>query len=404
MNVPQDELERAVREAFSRQAAMSRAPAHDPAHAAIRHANRIQRRRALAGMSLAAVVIVVVSAGAMHLGDDQPPTGSTVVIGEPDPVPDGSRTAVPPPTGPDTEAALAEVDLVLGETIATAQGRRVNVSGAGGVERAHRLADGRGWLAVGAPTLSGRMLWAVTPTGTAQVLLAGADEIVLDRQGQQVAWKQGTVLASSRIVNGELTGTVRAEAPTEAVPLRYVDNAVLVRLAPDRPGHVLWRVRPGPLDTGTDRASTHVFGPLLDGRLVGEVTTGTSQRPCLTLLDPAQGLVPAQPDCGPELRGDGLGAVSPDGRWLLANGRSGGQESALLVDLTQLGPSAEVRPAGPQMTGSVAWFTSDRAYYADITGGLVRVDVDRVRASRPAAPVALPGLLAGQRPVVVTGG
>ncbi|MDG4793551.1 hypothetical protein [Micromonospora sp. WMMD1082] len=396
--MPLTELEGAVREVFSRQVAAPRAVAGDPASAVIRRANRIQRRRSLTGLSLAAAAIVLVSAGGMHLRDGPP--GGSVVIGEPDESPAVTRTM--PPPGPDTESPVAEVDLVLGRTIATAQGRRVPLLGAGVVERAHRLTDGRGWLAVGAPTMAGRFLWAVAPDGAAQVLLAGADEIVLDREGRQVAWKQGTELAAAGIVNGELVATVRAEAPAEAVLLRFVNNAVLVRLAPDRPGHVLWRRNPGPLDRGGDRASVRVFDALPDGRLVGEVARGAGQPACLTLLDPTRDLVPAQPECGPELDGDGRGSVSPDGRWLLVNGRSGGQHSALLVDLERLEPSAEVRRAGPAMTGTVAWSAPDTAYYA-AAGDLLRFSVDRAGASRPAARVALPSVAAGEPPVVVSG-
>ncbi len=205
------------------------------------------------------------------------------MIGDPDQRPLVERVTAPP--GPDTAAPIAEVDLLIDDSIATAQGRRVPLLGIGEVERVHRLTDGRGWLAVGAPTLAGRFLWAVAADGTAQVLLAGADEIVLDAEGRQVAWKQGTVLAVAGIVDGELADTVRAEAPAEAVPLRFVNGAVLVRLAPDRPGHVLWPLRPGSLDLGGDRASTHIFGALPDGRLVGGTTPGVGLPTCLTLLD-----------------------------------------------------------------------------------------------------------------------
>ncbi|MBX7269266.1 hypothetical protein KIF24_26770 [Micromonospora sp. Llam7] len=401
VNVPSDELEGAVREALSRRVAIARAVPGDAAGAAIRRANRIQRRRTLAGVSLAAVAIVLVGAGSIQLRANQPPAGGAVMIGDPDRPPVGTRS-IPP--GPDTETPLAEVDLVFGETIATAQGRRVPLHGTGVLERAHRLTDGHGWLAVGAPTLVGRFLWSVGPDGTAQVLLAGADEIVLDREGRQVAWKQGTVLAAAGIVNGELAGTVRAEAPAEAMPLRFVDGAVLVKLASDRPGHVLWRLSPGPLDQGTDRASLRVFDALPDGRLVGEVAAGPGQPACLTVLDPARNLAPAQPDCGPRLGGDGQGTVSPDGRWLLVNGHSGGQDAALLVDLGRLDPSAEVRRAGPAMVGTAVWSAPDTAYYADSSGGLVRVAVDRAVADRPARPTALPGLSGGEIPVVVSGG
>ncbi|WBB56380.1 hypothetical protein [Verrucosispora sp. WMMD573] len=386
---------------LSRRAAVTRAVATDPAGAAIRRANRMQRRRTLAGVGLAVLAIVVVSGGSLHLRDNRPPASGTVVIGDPDQRLLVDRT-IPPP-GPDTAPPLAEVDLLIDGSIATAQGRRVPLLGTGEVERAHRLTDGHGWLAVGAPTLAGRFLWAVAADGTAQVLLAGADEIVLDAVGRQVAWKQGTVLAAAGIVNGELATTVRAEAPAEAVPLRFVNGAVLVRLTPDRPGHVLWPLSPGPLAQGADRASTHIFGALPDGRLVGEISPGAGSPACLTLLEPARDLRPSQPDCGPETAGDGRGAVSPDGRWLLVNGRSAGEDSALLVDLARLETSTGV-PAGPPMTDTVVWSRPDTAYYADAAGGLVRLSVDRATAGRPAAPNALPGLPAGELPVVVSGG
>ncbi|WP_203990703.1 hypothetical protein [Micromonospora lutea] len=399
--MPPSDLEGALREMLSRRAAVPRPVTADPAGAAIRRANRIQRRRTLTGMGLAVATIVAVGAGNLHLRDDRPPTGGTVVIGDPD-LPPLVKSTIPPP-GPDTAPPIAEVDLLIGGSIATAQGRRVPLHGTGTVERAHRLTDGRGWLAISAPTLAGRFLWAIAADGTAQVLLAGADEIALDEDGRQVAWKQGTVLAAAGIVNGELAAIVRAEAPVEAVPLRFVNGAVLVRLVPDDPGHVLWSPRPGPLDPGGDRASSHIFGALPDGRLVGGVTPGAGLPACLTLLDPARDLTPVRPECGPELLGDGRGAVSPDGRWLLVNGRSAGEDSALLVDLAKLDTSG-VRPAGPAMTGTVVWSAPDTAYYAAANGGLVRVAVDQVAAGRRAAPTVLPDLPAGELPVVVSGG
>ncbi|NLU80773.1 hypothetical protein HCA58_20890 [Micromonospora sp. HNM0581] len=402
LDVPPTELEAALRQMMSRRAAMARATAVDPAGAAIRRARRIQRRRALTGSGLALVTIAIVGVGILQLLDNLPPGGATVVIGDPDHRPLVDRAV--PSSGPETGPALAEVDLLIGGSIATAQGRWVPLLGTGEVERVHRLADGGGWLAVGAPTVAGRFLWVVAADGTTQVLLAGADEIVLDGEGRQVAWKQGTVLAAAGIVDGELADTVEAEAPAEAVPLRFVDGAVLVRLAPDHPGHVLWSLRPGPLEQGVDRASTQIFGALPDGRLVGQITPGAGLPACLTLLDPDQALAPSRPDCGPELPGSGRGAVSPDGRWLLVNGHSEGEDSALLVDLTTLDPSTEVRPAGPPMSGTVVWRAPDTAYYTDVTGGLVRVAVDRVTAGGPATPTALPDVPAGESPVVVSGG
>ncbi|MFV2103327.1 hypothetical protein [Micromonospora sp. LOL_024] len=400
--MPQNELEDAVRKALSGRVAAPPALTGDIASAVIGRANRIQRRRAAAGISLAAVVIVLVSVGSVQLSADRPPVGGSLAIGEPDPPPAVTRTVSSP--GPNTMTPFAEIDLVLGETIVTAQGRMVPLLGTGVVERAHRLTGGSGWLAVGEPTIAGRALWAVRPDGTSQVLLAGADEIILGPEGKRVAWKQGTVLAAAGIVNGELVDTVRAEVPAEVVPQRFVDGAVLVRLAPDRPGHALWGPMPGPLDQGTDRVSTRIFDVLPDGRLVGEVAVGTGRPSCLTILDPEQGLAPAGSDCGPELGGDGRGSASPDGRWLLVNGRSEGEDSALLVDLSRFDPSAEVRPVGPAMTGTVVWSSAGTAYYTDTAGELIRVAVDQVGASRPATPVTLPELPSRELPVVVSGG
>ncbi|GGM25875.1 hypothetical protein GCM10011608_08290 [Micromonospora sonchi] len=402
LNVGQNELEHAVREVLVRQAATPRVPAGDPATAIIRRANRIQRCRTAAGTSLAAMVVVLATAAAMQLSGERPPAGGTVVIGEPDLESTVTGAPTSPTTSPDTKTPFADVDLVLDATIATAQGRRIALVDTGRVERAHRLADNRGWLVIGPPSLAGRYLWAVAPDGTARVLLGGADEIVLDEEGQQVAWKQGTALAVARVVNKELITTVRAEAPAEAVPLRFVGGAVLVRLAPGRPGHVLWRLQPGQLDPGTDRVSTRIFGTLPDGRLVGEVTGESPGHTCVIVLNPA-GLAPTGSKCGPELGGDGPGAVSPDGRWLLVNGRSGRQERVVLVDLRRLDPSVDPVPAGPAATGEVIWSAPGTAYYADAAGRLVRMDVDRVTAGRPADPLVIAGLPDGIRPVVVSG-
>ncbi|RUL92573.1 hypothetical protein [Verrucosispora sp. FIM060022] len=403
MNVEQDGLERAVREELSRRAAMPHATVPDPADAVIRRAKRIQRRRAVTGMSFAAVAMVMVSAGATQLGQEPPPNGTRVVIGEREQPPEVTWTPTVPAPSPANGTPLAEVDLVLGEAIATAQGRRVSIAGVGRIERAHRLADGRGWLVVSAPGLAGRFLWAVSPTGAVQVLLAGADEIVVDAEGHQVAWKQGSVLASARIINGELSPAARAEVPAEAMPLRIVEGAVLVRLAPDRPGHALWRLHPGVFEPGTDRSTSRIFGALPDGRLVGEVVTGTAT--CLTLLDPAGGLAPTGPECGPRLDGDGLGSVSPDGRWLLANGRSDDGDKALLVDLARLDRSVKPVVAGPAISGAVAWSTPSTAYYhADTVDRLARVDVDRATKGASPTLIALTGWPPDQPPVVVSHG
>ena len=54
------------------------------------------------------------------------------------------------------------------------------------------------------------------------------------------------------------------------------------------------------------------------------------------------------------------------------------------------------------MTGAVVWSDETRAPpTSTATGELVRVDVDQVRAGKPASPAPVPGVPAGERPILV---
>ncbi|MEV6370346.1 hypothetical protein AB0L86_26020 [Micromonospora musae] len=410
-HVTQDELERAVRETFAQQVAAPRPGTADPAGAAIRRARRTQRKRTTTGLALAAVATVAVSAGIVQLGDvtrrpTQPPT---VVLGDPsnqvrpEPLPSGTGGVDVPPVAPD-----AGPDVLFAGAILGADGERVAVAGIGPAERAQRLPENAGWLVIGAPTTAGRTLWAVPRDGTPQVLLDGADAITVATDGRQVAWRDGDEIAAAGLVRTQLIAPVRTPAPAGAVPVGFVGNAVLVRLDPARPGHALWSPATAPLDTGVDRITLNVYGALPDGRLVGQVSSKGTDQPCLALLDPSRTLTPIETACGPTLSRDGLGAVSPDGRWLLLNGESGKKAGALLVDVARIGVTSPGSPlvaghAGPPLTGSVAWNAVDEAAYIDESGKLVRLTAGRVHVGEAGAAVAVPGADAANRPVVVTG-
>ncbi|MFC4020735.1 hypothetical protein ACFOW4_22715 [Micromonospora sp. GCM10011542] len=401
--VRRDEMEEAVRETLSRRVAVARPLVADPAGQAIRRAKRIRRRRTAAGLALAATATVVVSAGMVQLdGDSGRPATPTVVIGDPyasgRPVPTAS-VAGPEPV----PSARAAVDLIVGTTLTGADGGRLDLPGVGRAERAHQLPDQSGWLVVGAPAAAGRSLWVVQRDGLVQVLLAGAAAITVATDGRQVAWRDGPDLLVAGVVGTQLIGPVRTPVPATAVPVGFVGDSVLVRIDRTNPGYVLWRPGAGNLRSGTDRGTLNVYGSLPDGRLIGQVMAGTPPRPCLAVLDPTRNLRPQRTGCGALLSQDGAGGVSADGRWLLANGRAGQAESALLIDLNRLGPDTPVVPAGPTVTGAVAWPTGSDAAYVDAAGGLVRVAVDRVLAGEPASAVPVAGAGQGQRPVVVTG-
>ncbi|MEV1316180.1 hypothetical protein AB0J14_08850 [Micromonospora arborensis] len=395
-----DELEGAVRDTLSRQVALARPLGVDPAGQAIRRANRIRRRRTAAGLALAAVATVLLSAGMAQLGAETGRDGKPiVVIGDPDPsvgpIPTASVPGVDP--SPGTPAAR-----LSSETLVSADGRRLVLPDVGPAERAQPLPGGDGWLVVSTPSTAGRSLWVVQNDGLVQVLLAGAGPIVLAPDSRQVAWRDGSDLLVAGLIGTQLIAAARTPAPTDAEPVRFVGDSVLVRLDPADAGHTLWRPAVGQLPGAVDHQSLNVYGKLPDGRLVGQIATTGPGRTCLAVLDPTH-LTPRQTGCGPDLSQDGVGGISADGRWLLVNGRVGKASRALLVDLWRLGANTKAVSAGPPMTGPVVWSDDSHASYLDGTGDLVRVDVGRVRAGKPASPTPVPGVPAGDRPVLVTG-
>ncbi|MFI6779607.1 hypothetical protein [Micromonospora sp. NPDC050276] len=394
-----DELEGAVRETLSRQVALARPLSADPAGQAIRRANRIRRRRTGAGLALAAVISVLLSAGMAQLGAETARDGSPiVVIGDPDP----SNRPLPTASNPGSDPAPDPSTSLLGsETLVSADGRRLVLPEVGPAERAQPLANGRGWLVVGAPSAAGRSLWVVQDDGLVQVLLAGAGSIVLAADSQQVAWRDGGDLLVAGVVGTQLIGAVRTPAPAPAEPVRFVGDSVLVRPDPADAGHTLWRPGAGPLPEAVDQKSLNIYGRLPDGRLVGQVAATDPGRTCLAVLTPTRYLDPVRTGCGLDVSRDGIGGISPDGRWLLVNGWIGKASRSLLVDLQRLGATATAVAAGPPMTGVIVWSNDSHASYLDGTGELVRVDVGKVRAGKPASPAPVPGVPAGDRPVLV---
>lgn len=406
LDVTRDELERAVRETFSRQVAVPRPLAADLAGVAIRRAARIRRRRVLAGTALAGLATVLASVSMVQLNERSgPPATQTVVLGDPNgasgmPAPDPVPSTGP--TGPEPRAA---VDLVVGDILSTARNRRIALTGIGPVDQVQGLPDEGGWLVVSAPTAAGRTLLAVRPDGGIQRLLAGARAIALAADGRRVAWRDGDQLSVAALAGTQLVAATSTPAPGAAVPAGFAGDAVLVRLDPARPGYALWRPTAGPPTTGAGQDVLAVHGALPDGQLVGLVSAGTPRRPCLALLDPAQGLAATRTACGPALDADGPGGVSTDGRWLLLNGRTGTPASptALLVDLATLARTPVARPAGPPVAGAVSWTSAGTAWYADGHGGLVQVRADRVLAGEAARPTPVAGGWLGPKLVVVTG-
>ncbi|MET8906637.1 hypothetical protein [Micromonospora sp. NPDC004551] len=394
----EDELERALRQTLAGRVATSRPLSADPAGAALRRARRTARRRTLTGLALAGVATVLVTTGMAQLGG---PTGHggtpTVVLGDPDgfsPSPLPTATSPAPGRGP----VRAELDLIIGSSLDTSGGERRELTGVSGVERAQRVPDYGGWLVTSAATPAGRTLWWVPPNGSEpQVMLTGADAVVVSADGRQVAWRDGAELAAAGVVGGQLVAGSRTAAPEGAVPIGFAGDAVLIR-QPDHGGVSVWRRSAGGTPGRANRDVLTVYGTLPDGRVVGLVSAGSPRQPCVALLDPARDLTPVRTGCGPAVATDGLGGISADGRWLLLNAA---RRNALLVDLAGLGGAAATHPAGPAVAGSVAWTRSGAALHVDATGGLVRVRPDRVLAGERPTAYALDGVAPDERLVVV---
>ncbi|MFI2709358.1 hypothetical protein ACH495_04400 [Micromonospora sp. NPDC018662] len=396
--VGEDELERALRETLSRRVDTPAPRRADPAGEVLRRARRAGRRRALTGLALAGVATVLVTTGMAQLSGPGGRDGTpTVVLGDPPGLSVSPLPTAPTPVyrpGP----VRAELDLLVGDKLDTSGGQRRELTGVGGVERAQRIHDGEGWLLTSTATAAGRTLWWVSADGGApQVMLAVADAVAVSADGRQVAWRDGTDLVAAGVVAGQLIAPSRVAAPPGVVPVGFTGDDVLIS-QPDRGGMSIWRRAMGGVPGTANPDVRAVYGTRPDGRLVGLVTTGSARQPCVALLDAARGLTPTRTGCVAGLAADGLGGVSPDGRWLLANGTG---RTALLIDLADPAASPAAHPAGPPLAGAVAWTRAGVALHVDAAGGLVRVKPSRVLAGERPTPSTLDGMAPGQRPVVV---
>ncbi|WP_422753471.1 hypothetical protein [Micromonospora sp. WMMD708] len=386
-------LEQALRETLVQRVAVPHRLPVDPAGVALGRARRARRRRTVAGLALAGVATALVTGGMTQLGGQADrPTTPTVVLGDPRGV--ASLSAGPVAPAPPRQPADGGVDLIVAGTLVTAAGQRYEL-GVGPVERAQRLPDHSGWMLTGAVTAAGRTLWVVPAGGEPRALLAGADEIALSPDGRQVAWRDDGRLFAAGIVAGQLVALVTGP-PADAVPVRLVGDRVLLR-AGSAGGHRWWRPTPGGSPGPVAPDVLDVYGTRPDGRLVARVRAGA--RSCLAVLAPD--LIPATTRCAPTPATDGRGAVSPDGRWLLVNGRVAGADGAVLVDLTGTDPPA--RTAGPLIDGGVTWTDTRTAEYVDRDGALVRLRPAEALAGQRATPTPVAGVGDGVRPVLVTG-
>jgi len=404
------QLERSLRETFAQQSAVPPVCV-DPAGSVIRRGRRIQRRRGVLGATLVAVATVAVSA--LSIQFTAPGGGSTgpAFAGNPlaGPVDASPGVGAATPAAPRIEPP--PVDVVVGTHLHSVSGRLIDLANVGTVVAARRSGDA--FLVVTAAAGYGSTLWVVREDDAPNAVLPAVDEIVLAPDGSRVAWRDGDRMSVAPVAEGRLGTAVQSGAPAGGRLTSFLGAGVL--LARGRPGGVndgydVWWPARGTHGAAWSESVTSVYGLLPDGRTaVGQVQVGAEKRPCLALLAADGGLAPIRTTCALQLTPAGHGAVSPDGRWLIVNGRPADSARAsdpgraTVVELDEVFDGRPVvRTAEFVLADDVVWTAADTLLHVGPDGDLIRVTVSRVSGGGKIElnRVAVPGANAGARMIL----
>ncbi len=407
-------LEEELRDSLARYAEQLPAPRRDPGKLAehvIRRARRIRRRRRWVGMSTTAAFVLLVGSALIYLPPGHGPAAPAAPVVAVPSVPTLLSPAAELPWITD-EGAPAKlhgqtrvvpklpVDLVADDRLMTADGSSIDVSFAGEVSQAYRLAEG--WLVVGVPNAAARSsVWLVRAPDERQVLLSGVAGVAFDPARRRMAWRAGAKVFLATVDGGGLGKQLRsASVAGSAAPAGFVAGAVLIARGAAG-GYDLWWPESGAYQEAWAKTAVTMYGGLADGRTaVGQVLAdpaaeagGASkgERRCLALFgvrtvsagsrSRTQPLVesPLKTVCGLGLGSRSPGWVSPDGRWLL----TGADDHTVLVDLAQLSVQPRVLSQGLPSVGGVAWL-DDQTVVLTVGSGraVMRLRLDGLRAKQ----------------------
>jgi hypothetical protein len=274
------------------------------------------------------------------------------------------------------------VDVLAADRLVTTAGESIDLSFAGTVRRAYRVAGG--WLVVGS---GGSSLWFVSLGGHPQAVLSKVDSLAVAPDGQRLAWRSGELLSYGVVNAGSVTVKRRTIIADQGIPVGFAGGGVLLSRGGGWFGgyDVWWPDRGDYLPTWYPSAVA-VYGTLADGHTVAaQVLTridapgGTVRRWCLALLDAAAGLTLRRTLCDLGLTAQSSGAVSPDGRWLVADAAG----RAVLVDLSAFA-NGQVRTvsAGPALEGEPAWLDRQTVIHPVASGTLVQLRVGELETRR----------------------
>lgn len=395
-----DSLEDRVRRSLAR-AAGEVTPRSEFAERAIRRGRRIRRRQAAVGLLTVVVATALAGGGAALV---RGPSGSPLVLDTS--VPELSVDLAPPSPSPEPavsptpQTPSVPVDLVVDGTLLRAEGGPIELTGVGQVSESY--ATGGGWLIIAAgPTSAGtESLWYAGPDGVLRRLLdADTGAVVVAPDGTRVAWRDSSGLFVADLDRGALVQPARSAPWTDAVPVGFAGDAVRLRYGTTEE---LWT--PGPETEGTRRPTeaATVYGPLPDGRFVGQAIPEGGEERCLARFD--ADLRVDRTVCGLGLTPGGVGWVSPGGRWLLAEVSAGEGTRAALIDLTAVFAERSGQPRTVPIEGApaggAAWENEDTVVRFT-RGTLERLRLDRLWEGQPGGIDVLPRSGVSQRRDVI---
>lgn len=343
----QDRWEQELRRVLTGRAAQAPPLRPDLAGRVLARARRSARRRSVAGIA-AVVCLTMVSTGILipdWWSAEQRRLGA--VSGAVEKTEEYIRPSLLLPSDERLAETLA-VDVLRevpnrGVVFSTAWGEQYELAQVGQVQAAQRLETG--WVVASGQPGSQRLSW-VDPPSPPISLLAGLDQLVLD--GDRVAWLKLGVLATARVVDGELVERVTTTLTGDGVELvGLLGSRVLLRqFDEDGVQWDFWDPARGPYRPAWSGYPVAVFGLLPDGeRAVGLVPDPTGEGGvCLAALALTSWSEAAATRCLPAGSTPfGPAVISPDRRLMLVASEGGG---VLLVQLDQLF-DAEADPVVP---------------------------------------------------------
>ncbi|UWP83565.1 hypothetical protein [Dactylosporangium fulvum] len=350
-------LEDALRDTFAAKAGNAPPGSLDGvADAAIRGAAQIRnRRRAMAGglAGILAFAVAAITALQVVIPGKPAEQGHTAdIAGPPEIAAESTQTGrqTPPPQAP------TAVDAI-GGTAQPTKKVRLQLPDKGTVAAAYQAKDG--YLVVNTqPGGDKQQLVLQNDNNQQQVLVDGANNITVDKDGGQVAWvDQGKVTVGSRAGDAKkVTQKFTTNVPSDAMPVAFVGSDLVLGRTDGSAFDVWYPSRK--YTESWDESVLRVFGAHPDGKsLYAEVKPVNQEKSmCLAWLQLDQPFKVLNKVCGLPLAERNGSRVSPDGHWLAypVNGR----KQVAIVDLTTVFTDGKSRLLNLNVTTKTVWLNA----------------------------------------------